>query len=137
MKTLIAYKTKLGSSKKYATWLAESLRAEVVDFDKAGQINWTEIPRLVVISGTYGGRMPLTKFLKENWGQLQKTEIIALAVGAAPADNWWSRLSYKLIPEKIRSRIKYRKLPGEIEKSIKIPEARKYLSQIIKELNLA
>lgn len=111
--------------------------AEVVDFDEAAGTDWAGVSRLIVISGTYGGRMPLTKFLTENWDKLQQTKIIALAVGAAPEDNWWSKISYKLIPRNIRQEIKYRKLPGEIEKSIKIPEARKYLSQIIKELNLA
>jgi len=136
MKTVIIYKTKTGSTKKYASWLADSTGAEVMTFAQAEAKGLTAFDRIIVSSGTYAGRMPLTRFLKDNWDQVKEKEIFILAVGAAPEDNWWSKISYKMIPGKIRKQVEYRKLPGEIGKSIKEDEAKAFLNKVLKDLHL-
>lgn len=137
MKTAIIYQTKTGSTKKYANWIAEATGAEVMTFDQAAEADLSSFDRVIASSGTYAGRMPLTKFLKDNWSELKEKEIFILAVGAAPEDNWWSRISYKLVPKKIREKAAYRKLPGDIGKSIKETEAKQYLEQVLKDLKIA
>ncbi len=137
MKTAIIYKTKTGSTKKYADWLAAAIDAKVMPFDQAAEADLSSFERLIVSSGTYAGRMPLTKFLKENWEKLEDKKIVILAVGAAPEDNWWSHISYRLIPAKIRKSSTYRKLPGDIGKSIKEEAAKKYLERVVRDLGIS
>ncbi len=125
MKTFIAYKTRNGASKKYADWLAEKHGTTAIDFDEIDEKNIAAAKNIYVISGTYGGVMPLTDFVRSRWDNLKNKNIILIAVGMAPEDNWWSRLSYFMIPGTIKKNVKYYKLPGlmpnkiETEKNVK------------------
>lgn len=115
MKTAIIYKTSTGSTKRYAKILAEQYGFDLLTFKEAEDKGFDDYERYIVSSGTYAGRMPLTKFIKRNWDKLENKKIIALAVGVAPANNAWSKFSYKLIPGKIRDKVTYFKIPGQVE----------------------
>jgi len=101
-------------------WLAEDLAAEVKSFDQVGRdFDFSGYELVIVSSGTYCGLMPLNRFLKKFWKKLEVMKVIAVAVGAAAADDSWSVKSYKRIPEKIRSKIEYVKLIGEMPNAAK------------------
>lgn len=116
MKTVIFYKSWLGSTKKYAGWLSESLKSENYGFGEFGTEKLHDADTVVVMSGTYAAQMPLVGFLKKNWNALKGKKIIVVAVGAAPADDEQSKTSYELIPEEIRKEISYYKVPGKLFK---------------------
>jgi menaquinone-dependent protoporphyrinogen IX oxidase len=116
MKTLITYKTYLGSSGKYAQWIAEKTKSDMVVFSRAKNNLLSEYDTIVVISGTYAGHMPLLRFLKKHWKVLSEKKVVAVAVGAAPTTDPWSVKSYEAIPENIKQAIEYFKLPSSIEK---------------------
>lgn len=111
MKQAIIYKTINGSTRKYAEWLSQDLKIKTFEMDSFKDFD--KYDSLIVMSGTYAGRMPLTDFLKKNWKLLESKELIIVAVGAVPASNWWSRISYIMIPGKIRKHIKYFKIYGK------------------------
>lgn len=113
MKTLICYKSKKGSTEKYANWLAGEIGADIKQFKDIKKNSFEDYDVIIVSSGTYMSLMPLNRFLKKKWKTLQNKKVIAVAVGAAPADDDWSRRSYNQIPEAIRSKIQYFKLLGE------------------------
>jgi menaquinone-dependent protoporphyrinogen IX oxidase len=115
IKTAIVYKTIYGSTGKYANWLKTSLKADLYEMDAVKIDELKGYKQIIVMSGTYAGQMPLTGFLKKNWDRLENKELVIVAVGAAPEDNWWSKLSYWLIPKKIRSKAKYFKLYGRFK----------------------
>lgn len=112
MKTLILYNTRNGASEKYAKWLAEELKIPAKRFEDIPQTGLEAAEKIYVLSGTYGGQMPLVQFLKNNWDGLRNKKIIAIAVGMVPAGNWWSKISYWLIPKYVRNNIEFHKLPG-------------------------
>ncbi len=115
MKTLITYKTKGGATKKYMEWLAKDLDADIMTYDQVGRkFDFDKYNTIIVSSGTYMGLMPLNRFLKKNWKKLKGKQVIAIAVGAAPADDKWSKWSYERISHKIRDNIQYFKILGEI-----------------------
>lgn len=116
MKTLVTYKTYLGSSGKYAQWIADKIKGDTVVFSRAKNNLLDEYEAIIIVSGTYAGQMPLVRFLKRHWNVLKNKQVIAIGVGAAPADDPWSLKSYNKIPEKIRGHIEYFKLPSSIEK---------------------
>jgi menaquinone-dependent protoporphyrinogen IX oxidase len=135
MNTIILYKTKLGSSKKYATWLGEAIGAPVSDFGEEDKTDLSKFSRIIFLSGTYGGRMPLAKFLKNNWEILADKEVVAVALGLADPEGAWGKFSYKLIPKKIREGIKYFRLPGNIGKETSETVARTEIEKVITFLN--
>lgn len=116
MKTLVTYKTYLGSSGKYANWIAEKMEGETLVFSRAKNNHLNEFDTIVVVSGTYMGQMPLVRFLKKHWSVLKSKNVVVVAVGAAPENDPWSLKSYNAIPEEIRAKIEYFKLPSSIEK---------------------
>ena len=112
MKTAIVYKSIYGSTKKYAEWLGKDLRCKVFEMDSFKDFKNYE--HLIVMSGTYAARMPLTAFLSKNWDLVKNKKITIVAVGMAPENNWWSKISYYLIPGKIRKQAKYFKIKGQM-----------------------
>jgi len=125
VKTAVVYKTVYGSTGKYANWLKNSLKAVLFEIDKVKVDQLKPYKRLIVMSGTYAARMPLTGFLKKNWDAIKDKDIIIVAVGAAPEDNLWSKISYWLIPGKVKKGIKkYFKIYGQMPNSA-APEIKK------------
>lgn len=110
MRTAVIYKSVFHSTAQYARWLAEALGAELLPMNKAKDI--ARFDRVVIMSGTYAGGMPLVGYLKKHWPQLQGKEVVVVAVGAAPVDDPASRLSYEKIPPEIREQITYFKIRG-------------------------
>lgn len=125
MNSIVFYQSKNGASKIYAQWLAENKKAKLKKFDEVTQNDFKLYDNYFIFSGTYGGQMPLVKFLKDNWIFLKQKNITAIAVGMVPHGHWWSKISYYFIPKYIRFNIKYFKLLGfdpnkpETKKAIK------------------
>jgi menaquinone-dependent protoporphyrinogen IX oxidase len=117
MKILIIYRSAFGTTKQYAHWLAESTKAKIFKYDiSESEIKSADI--IIVMSGTYIGFMPLTKFIKNNWRILKNKNVIAVAVGMVDANHKDSKKSYMRIPCEIREKIKFFKLSGKIGKSL-------------------
>jgi menaquinone-dependent protoporphyrinogen IX oxidase len=117
MKTAIIYRSFLGSTRKYAEWLHESI---VSDLFKPRQINKSKLQEydlVILCSGTYAGWISIRGYLKRRWQALQGKKVILLVVGIAPPEEAESIKSFEKIPENIRNGIKYFKLPGTIGSS--------------------
>ncbi|VVB75069.1 Flavodoxin domain protein [Candidatus Tiddalikarchaeum anstoanum] len=112
-KTLIVYKSFLGSTRKYAKWLTDELKSDIVDMWSVRLEKLKEYDTIIVMSGTYANWMPLTGFLTKNWPTIQDKKVIVVAVGAAPENDPYSKSSYNKIPEHIRNKIKYFKIYGK------------------------
>jgi hypothetical protein len=110
MATAIVYKTIYGSTAKYTKWLGESVKADIYDMGLAKTNILKDYDTIIVMSGTYAGRMEWVNYLKKNWDILGGKEIIAISVGAVPINHLWSRINYFLIPGNIKRKIKYFKI---------------------------
>ncbi|MGQ9478689.1 MAG: flavodoxin family protein [Thermoproteota archaeon] len=125
MKTIIFYKSFLGTTRKYAEWLKAELKCDLKKFKEASDEELKNYDLIIVVSGTYAGRMPLTGFLKSKWEILKDKEIVAIGVGIAPENVYWSRKSYDKIPLHIREKIRFFKIPGRIGPAKPAGEVRK------------
>jgi menaquinone-dependent protoporphyrinogen IX oxidase len=134
LKTIIFYNSKLGSTKKYAKWLGETVKGEVKGFRQYSKKSVETAETVVVMSGTYAGQMPLVKFLRKHWKDIASKKVVVVAVGAAPADDPASKKSYELIPAEIRKAIKYFKLPGRLFSINKDAVNERQLKNVLKEL---
>lgn len=114
MKTIVLYKSFLGTTRKYAEWLKEELKCDLKKFEEIEDEELKDYDLIIVASGTYAGRMPLTSFVKSRWDILKDKKVVAIAVGIAPEKEKWSVRSYEQIPNHIREKIKFFKIPGGI-----------------------
>lgn len=117
MKTAIIYRSFLGTTKKYAEWLHESVES---DLFKSGQIKdnrLREYELLILCTGTYAGWIRLRGYLKKKWDTLRGKKVILLVVGIAPVEDPQSIRAYEKIPEYVRNNIQYFKVPGTIGSS--------------------
>jgi menaquinone-dependent protoporphyrinogen IX oxidase len=114
MKMVVVYQSLLGTTRKYAQWLRESLEA---DMFKASQVSAEKMQAydlVVLCTATYIGRIRGGGYLKKRWKVLKGKKVILVVTGMSPAESADSRRSYEKIPEYIRQNIKYFKLPGKI-----------------------
>lgn len=114
MKVAVIYKTFLGTTKKYAQWIAEEYDADLLKFNEITDEVLNNYDLVVVTSGTYAAQMPLINFLKKYWQVLRTKRVVVVAVGMAPPDDPQSIKSYELIPDHIQSLIHYFKVPGKL-----------------------
>ena len=114
MKTAIIYKSFLGTTKKYAEWLHESIESDLFKSKEIGEKGLEEYDLVVLCSGTYVGWIGIRGYLKKRWNSLRGKKVILLVVGIVPPDDADSAKAYDKIPESIRQDIKYFKVAGTI-----------------------
>jgi flavodoxin len=115
VRTVIVYRSFLGSTRKYAQWLHESIESS--DLFKSGRIGNKELAKydlIIICSGTYMGWISLRGYLQKKWPVLQAKKVIMLVVGMVPTEDSESMTAYMKIPEHIRQEIQYFKVPGTI-----------------------
>ncbi|VVB76614.1 Flavodoxin domain protein [uncultured archaeon] len=115
-KTIVIYRTKYGSTRQYAQWIAEELSCDAVplaDFDM-GRLSTYDS----VIFGTYYrvGKMVDIRFLIDNWKALGSKKVILFSVSGSPPDNPEIKEKYEAqVPAEIRARLSYFPLRGRIK----------------------
>lgn len=70
-KTLIIYKSKYGTTKQYAEWLAEDLGADLREVRQVRQEDLDGADTLIFGGGLYAGGILVAPFLKKNYDKLR------------------------------------------------------------------
>ena len=83
---MILYKSKYGSTKQYAEWLAEALNADMVELDSATYKQLRGYEKLIIGSHVMASGVKGIKWLKKNYDHLGGKRIALFAVGASPAN---------------------------------------------------
>lgn len=86
MKGLILYKSKYGSTKKYADWLREATGFDCLETKSARVQEVAAYDAVVLCGGVYAGGVAGLSFLKKHVAQLAGKRLAVLAVGASPSD---------------------------------------------------
>ena len=86
MKGIIIYKSKYGSTRKYAGWLKEATGFEMVEADKAKIDEVAQCDTIIFGGGIYAGGIAGVNFLKKNIAKLKGKKIVAFCCGASPFD---------------------------------------------------
>jgi menaquinone-dependent protoporphyrinogen IX oxidase len=113
MRTAIIYRSFLGTTKKYAQWLHESIdSSDVLKPGQAKNRKLAEYDLVIICSGTYIGWISLRGYLKKKWPVLKGKKVVLLVVGLVPPEDAESTAAYEKIAENIRQEIQYFKVPG-------------------------
>ena len=80
----VIYKSKYGSSKRYAQWLAADTSADLYSASQIGADELLEYETIIFGGGIYMNKINGVELIKGNFSKLRDKNIIVFAVGACP-----------------------------------------------------
>ncbi len=87
MSTVVIYKSKYGSTKQYAGWIAEELGADLKNADDVKLQDLLPYDTIIYGAGVYIGCIAGIALISDNYEQLKDKKIIVFTVGLTdPAD---------------------------------------------------
>lgn len=107
MKTIIAYRSKTGYTKKYAEWLSEELHCDCIKNPSLSEL----LPYDTIIygGGLYIGKINGIGLITKNFNQLKNKQLIVFAVGMGPGRDeelktlWKNNLPVKEMSDAIQT----------------------------------
>lgn len=87
MKTVVIYKSKYGSAKQYAYWIAESVNADVFEESEIKNIEFRLYDKIVYGGGLYAGGINGINSIIKIYDKLKDKKLIIFTVGLADTDN--------------------------------------------------
>ena len=85
-KGIIIYKSKYGTTKKYAEWLAKETQYDIVDITKTNIKLISNYSNIILCGAIYASGINGLSFLKKNFNFLKDKNIAIFCVGASPYD---------------------------------------------------
>lgn len=86
MKTIVVYKTKYGSSKTYAEWIADELCCEIADAKDMTVQKLTEYDNIIYGGGLYAEIISGVSLITKNLDILENKKIAIYTTGITPLD---------------------------------------------------
>ena len=86
-KTAVIYKSKYGSTKKYASWISQRLNADVFECSKVNISKLREYDTLIFGGGLYADRISGISLLTKNYEKLKEKNLIVFTVGIRNTDD--------------------------------------------------
>jgi len=80
--TVVVYKSKYGSSEKYAKWIAEALSADIFKSNQIRPDKLEKYTTIIYCGGLYVGGILGFSLIKNNYSKLRDKKLIVVAVGA-------------------------------------------------------
>ncbi|MCT4598130.1 MAG: flavodoxin domain-containing protein [Vallitalea sp.] len=84
MKTIVVYRSKSGFVKRYATWIAEELSADLFEYSKVTIEDLMPYDTIIYGGGLYAVGINGVNLIKKNLNKLEDKKIIVFASGATP-----------------------------------------------------
>lgn len=84
MKTIVIYKTRTGSTKKYAEWIRDELQCEIADYEEMNKLDLNNYQLVIYGSRIHAGKidsLEKVKKLVEN----KNCNLVVFATGATPS----------------------------------------------------
>lgn len=112
-KTVVLYRTKYGSTKRYAAWIAKRTNADIYDLAEFDVSRLEEYSVVLFGSPVYFGKIKYIGFIKRHWNILEKKKTVVFYVTGITADDVRHKsIVQKGLPDEIRKRIDYYPLRG-------------------------
>ncbi len=86
MSTIVVYKSKYGSTKKYAQWIAEELNCETVEMKKVKVADLQKYDNIVYGGGLYAEMIAGIAVITKNFDKLSDKKIAIFSTGITPLD---------------------------------------------------
>lgn len=83
-KALILYKSKYGSTKKYAEMLQSRLNCDIFNLDNSQNLNFKNYDTIIFAGAIYASGIAGINSLRKNYEELKDKKLAILCVGASP-----------------------------------------------------
>ena len=117
MKTIVIYKSKYGSTKDYAKWIAEELSCDAVEVSKIKADDLSEYDNIVYGGGLYAEVIAGVSIITKNMEKLKDKKIAIFTTGLTPPDcrDYYDNLVIKKnFKNGVSSNIKLFNYPGKM-----------------------
>ncbi|MBA4423500.1 MAG: hypothetical protein C0390_10470 [Syntrophus sp. (in: bacteria)] len=115
IKVLIVYQSKYGSTKQYAQWIHQEIKADLVNIENGDKPDPAGYDIIVIGGSVRIGNIVVAPFIKEHWSVMKGKKVVLFTTSATPPQHPKIQSIYeKSLPEEIRKEIKYFPLPGRI-----------------------
>jgi menaquinone-dependent protoporphyrinogen IX oxidase len=85
VKAAVLYRSKTGSVRRYAEWIAQELAADLLDATQFEPARFSEYDTIVFGGGLYAGGINGIGLIKDNLVSLDGKKVVVFACGASPA----------------------------------------------------
>lgn len=109
MKKVVLYKTKYGSAKQYAEWIAEDLNCVAMDVKDVKVNDLKEYDTIILGGGLYANSIAGASLIVKNYDKLKNKNLVFFTVGITPIDcrDYYDRLVMeKSFSEEMRGNVK-------------------------------
>jgi len=111
--TAVVYKSKYGSTAKYAAWIAEDAGADLFEAGRIRADRLQEYQTIVYCGGLYAGGILGFSFIKKNYPKLRDKKLIVVAVGAStPSEKALAQVKAKNFTETMQEKVELFLLRG-------------------------
>lgn len=116
-KVAVVYKSKYGSTKKYAQWIAEEAKADLYESSQIDVGKLTEYDTIVYGGGLYASGIAGISTITKNYNLLKDKRIIVFTVGLASTDKKeiFTPIIEKNFSKEMRGNVKFFHLRGGID----------------------
>jgi menaquinone-dependent protoporphyrinogen IX oxidase len=113
---VVLYRSKYGSTKRYASWIAENTKADMFDLSVFDSSRLEEYSVILFGSSVYFGKIKHVNFIKYHWQILSKKRTALFYVSGIPShDPRQKRIMQKSLPDEIQKGIACYPLRGAFD----------------------
>ena len=115
--TVVVYESKYGSTKKYAQWIAEEIKADLFEKSKMDIPKLKEYDTIVYGGGLYASGIAGVSIIVKNYEKIKDKRIVVFTVGLASTDREevFIPIIEKNFSKEMRENIKFFHLRGGID----------------------
>ena len=116
-KIVVIYKSKYGSTKRYAQWIAEETKSDIFESSEIGINKLMEYDIIIYGGGLYSSGISGVSIITKNFESLKDKKIIVFTVGLASTDRKevFSPIIEKNFSKEMRDNINFYHLRGGID----------------------
>ncbi|MGL4913789.1 MAG: flavodoxin domain-containing protein [Romboutsia sp.] len=116
-KIAVIYKSKYGSSKRYAGWIALRLDADLYEIDDIRVKDLEEYDMIIYGGGIYIGKINGIKFITKNYDRIKEKKVIVFTVGMESTGENFDRVVKNTFDEKYLENIRVFNFKGSLDYS--------------------
>jgi len=133
-KTVVIYKTKYGSAKQYAQWIAEELGADLFENSEISVSKMAEYDTIIYGGSLYAVGILGISLIKQNFDRLKNKKVIVFSVGASPAhEKAMNHIKDHNFTPEMKEKVKYFHLRGAFDYN-KLNPLHKFMMWLMKKM---
>ena len=114
--TVVIYKTKYGSTKQYAQWLAQDLDADLFENSDFSPTKFEDYDNIIYGGSLYAVGILGISLIKKNFDKIKNKNVVVFSVGASPAhETAMNDVRNRNFTEEMKQKVKYFHLRGAFD----------------------